>query len=61
MIKVIKQREYTSILELAIPKETKIVKPTGDHNGEIILDGEYNIEWLKLEGNRDHRYYFCVI
>lgn len=39
--------------------ETKIVKPTGDHNGEIILDGKYNIEWQNLGGA--YRYYFCVI
>ena len=37
----------------------KIVKPTGDRNGEIILDGEYNIEWQNLGGA--YRYYFCVI
>ena len=42
-----------------IRKGTKIVKPTGDHNGEIILDGEYNIEWQNLGGA--YRYYFCVI
>ena len=42
-----------------IPQKKTIKKPTGDRNGEIILDGEYNIEWLKLVG--DYRYYFCVI